>query len=121
LSANRLVLAVVCLSRPFFQVVPVPAFKLAGIAGLLYRPRQPIPKVWGSAAKEAAPEIVTGSLRPYSVAGHVPRISAIFHFDKPFFTVLTALIIQGLKDLHLVGPFLLSSREGRSNLANLSL
>jgi hypothetical protein len=43
---------------------------------------------------------MTGSLRPYGVAGHVPRLSAIFHFDEPFFTVLTALIIQDLKDLH---------------------
>jgi hypothetical protein len=69
LSANRLVSAVVCLSRPFFQVDSVPAFKLAGIAGLSYRPRQPFPKVWRSAAKEAAPEIVAGSLWPYCDAG----------------------------------------------------
>jgi hypothetical protein len=73
---------------------------MAGIAGLSYRPRQPIPKVWRSAAKEAALEIVAGSLWPYSVAGHVPCLSAIFHSDKPFFTVLTALIIQDHIDLH---------------------
>jgi hypothetical protein len=52
-------------------VISVPAFELAGIAGLAYKPRQPIPEVWRSAAKEAAPEVVAGSLRPQRVAGHV--------------------------------------------------
>jgi hypothetical protein len=96
-------------------VISVPAFELAGIAGLAYQPRQPIPEVWRSAAKEAAPEVVAGSLRPQRVAGHVPCLSAIFHFNEPFFTIVTALIIQDFKDLHHVSllPPVLEGRQAQ--------
>jgi hypothetical protein len=80
-------------------VLPVPVFELTGVAGLLHLPRQAVPVVRRTAAKEATPVIVAGPRRQQRNTCCAPRFSPIFHFREPFFTVCTVIITDHFKHL----------------------
>jgi hypothetical protein len=84
----------ICQSHSCSSESSVPAFELAGIAGLFHVLRQAVPRVGHPAAEEATPEVVGGPWRPQQGTGGSPCLAPIFHFFEPLITVITHIVMQ---------------------------